>query len=190
MIKPVYIVDIIGECVANAALNVLATIQGNETDIFGRTSIQAVNYQNGHKKELFETLIQMGQARSTDALKYPCIYLVQDFSEERNPRTGIYTDTRLNVILMHHTEAQHKVGDRYQKVFKPVLYPLYYAFMEALAKHPLILQGAQDDIRHMKTDRVYWGRQAAGGTDRLALSDYLDAIEISNLQLSFYFKTC
>ncbi len=190
MSKPVYIVDIIGEVVADAAAKVLTTIQDNELVALGVNTITTINYQKGHKLELIETLLQMGGHRSTEPLKYPCIYLVQDFQESMNPRTGVYTDARLNVILMHHTEQTHKVDDRMEKVFKPVLYPLYYAFLEAIAKHPGIMQSNAESIVHTKTDRLYWGRQAAGGNDKVALTDFLDAIEITGLQLSFYFKNC
>jgi hypothetical protein len=128
--------------------------------------------------------------RTTEPLKYPCIYLVQDFQETMNPRVGIYADVRLNVILMHHTVQTHKVDDRMAKVFKPVLYPMYYALLESLSKHPLIQQSNARRIAHTKTDRLYWGRQAAGGNEKVALTDFLDAIEISGLQLSIYFKNC
>lgn len=190
MSMPVYIVDIIGECVAEATQNVLSIIQANESQVLGRTGIQVINYQKGHKLELIETLVQMSKSSTYDALKYPCVYLVQDFAETRNPRTGIYADVRLNVIIMHHTDSTHKVDDRYDKVFKPVLYPLYDAFMNALAKHGMIMQYNKDSIPHTKIDRLYWGKQSAGGNDRLSLTDYLDAIELQNLQLSIYFKTC
>jgi hypothetical protein len=189
-IKPIYIVDVIAEVVADAAESVLSDLQANEIALFGRTTIETVNYQKGHKIELIETLREMSSTRTQEPRRYPCIYLVQDFREDMNPRTGIYCDVSLSLIIMHHTDMNRKVDDRYTKVFVPVLYPLYGAFMQALAKHPLIQQSQSDKIEHNKTDRVYWGRQAVGGNNALALTDYLDAIEISNLNLSFYFKTC
>jgi hypothetical protein len=190
MSLPVYIVDIIGAAVQLAETNVLTTIQENETCALGGTGITTVNYQKGHKLELIETLLQWSKVPDYDQRKYPCVYLVQDFQEIRNPRPGIYADVKLNLILMHFTEQTYRVDDRYANVFKPVLYPLYDAFLEGLAKTPQIQQSNKDDIQHTKIDRLYWGRQAAGGNDRVALTDYLDAIEITGLQLSIYFKTC
>lgn len=190
MSKPVYIADIIGEAVASASDSILSTIQDNETCVLGKTGIVTINFQKGHKRELIETLIEMDRSQTHGQRKYPCVYLVQDFQETRNPRAGIYADTRLSIIIMHYTEQTRKVDDRMVKVFKPVLYPIYEAVLEALAKHPMIQQSNRESIVHTKTDRLYWGRQAVGGNDRVALTDYLDAIEITGLQLSFYFKNC
>ncbi len=90
MSLPVYIVDIIGEVVQAASAKVLASIQANELAALGVNTITAVNYQKGHKLELIETLLQMSGHRTTEPLKYPCIYLVQDFQEVMNPRAGIF----------------------------------------------------------------------------------------------------
>lgn len=187
---PVYVVDIFAEIVASVNLIVLPIMQANETAIFGRTTIETVNYQKGHKIELIQTLIEMDRSGTYQTKKYPLVYLVQDFTERRGRNEGEYSEINLNIIIAHHTEQTRKVDDRYTKVFKPVLYPLYYELLNQIAKHPLIFQSNGDDISHDKTDRLYWGRQAAGGNDQNKLTDFVDAIEISNLNLNFYFKTC
>lgn len=190
-ITPLYIVDVIGEVVAATEAVVLATIQENEAVALGRTTIETVNYQKGHKVELIQTLIEMDRANAYQAKKYPLVYLVQDFTEKRGRRVGEYAEANLSIIIAHQTEQTRKVDDRYTKVFKPVLYPIYYELLEQIAKHPIIFQANGDDMGHDKTDRLYWGRVAAGGgTDQNKLTDFVDAIEITNLNLKFYFKTC
>ena len=190
MSRPVYIVDIMGEVVTAAKAEVLATLQANEAEALGRTTIETVNYQKGHKIELIQTLIEMDRANSFQTKKYPLVYLVQDFVEKRGRKAGEYAELNLNIILAHHTESTRKVDDRYTKVFKPVLYPLYYALLRQIALHPLIFQSNEDDIQHDKIDRLFWGTQAAGGNDRNKLTDFVDAIEITNMNLKFYFKNC
>jgi hypothetical protein len=190
-IMPLYIVDVIGEIVAAVQAAMLTTIQENETAALGRTTIETVNYQKGHKVELIQTLMEMDRANAYQAKKSPLIYLVQDFTEKRGRKVGEYTEANLNIIIAHQTESTRKVDDRYTKVFKPVLYPLYYELLEQIAKHPLIFQANGDDITHDKTDRLYWGRVAAGGgNDQNKLTDFVDAIEITNLNLKFYFNKC
>jgi hypothetical protein len=183
--QPVYVVDIVGACVAAASLKVLALIQANESTAIGKAStIQAINYQYGHKSELVETLAQKDQSATGRFLKYPLVYLVQDFTERRQGEPGLYAETSLNIIIAHQTKLDDKVHDRYAKVFKPVLYPIYDALLTALYKSPFIRSMA-DTFDHSKTDRPL---QAVG--NKTYINDYVDAIEISNLVLQLNYQTC
>jgi hypothetical protein len=140
--EPVYIVDIIGECFDSASsyvyskvtgLTLLETIQENETTVFGSTSIQTLDYQYGHVQELLETLSQMTKSQEEYLNKYPLCWLVQDFDEDRDTDGDYYADVNLNIIIAHQTVNAYKISDRMTNVFKPVLYPIYYSFMQALA---------------------------------------------------------
>ena len=122
--------------------------------------------------------------------KYPLVYLVQDFKETRGKTSGIYGETTLNIIIAHHTTSSFKITDRYQQVFKPVLYPIYYSLLNQLAKHPQLNEEDETMVLHGKTDRSYWGRTAIGGNDKLKITDTVDAIEIDNLALKILYQTC
>lgn len=185
---PVYIVDIIGECVAAAMNSQLQYIQTQEMQLFGQSSITTIDYQYGHIQELLETLFQMTKSPEEYLKKYPLVYLVQDFEEERGT-TGYYADVRLNIIIAHSTVNTYKITDRMRLVFKPVLYPIYYALLDAMANHPSILQGAEESIPHRKTDRSYWGSNKIDGNQNV-LNDYVDAIELENLNLKINYSYC
>jgi hypothetical protein len=188
--KPVYIADIIGSAVALSQTEILAIIQANETAALGSTSIQAIDFQYGHLDELIQTLAQKDADPQARFLKYPLVYLVQDFRERRGRQPGVYAELNLNIIIAHQTEATDKITDRYAKVFKPVLYPIYYSLIKQLATIPQTLQGNQDVIPHDKWDRSYWGTQAVGGNTADTLNDYVDAIEIQNLDLKINYQPC
>lgn len=190
IVKPLYIVDIFADIVSRVENVVLSTIQANETAALGSTKIQGINYQKGHKIELIQTLSQMEANASTQQQKYPMVYLVQDFTERRGRSIKQYAEVNLQIFIAHYTEATRKVDDRMTKVFKPVLYPIYYELMNQISLEPLIIQADEQDIRHDKTDRLYWGTQSFGGNKEHSLNDYLDAIEVNNLTLNFNFKTC
>lgn len=189
-ILPLYIIDVFSQVVSATETAVLTTIQENETEALGRTTIETVNYQKGHKVEMIQSLIEMDRAPTFQAKKYPMVWLVMDIKEHRGKRVGIYADVDLTLIIAHQTEQTRKVDDRYAKVFRPVLYPLYYEILNQVRLHNAILQSNADDITHDKIDRLYWGREAVGGNDRNKLTDFVDAIEITFLNLKFYFKTC
>lgn len=193
--KPVYIVDIVGQLAQATQTEVLATIQANETAALGRTSIQNINYQYGHFRELMQTLAQWDTDPNLRMQKYPLIYLVQDFKESRGKAAGVYADVSLNIIICHQTEADYKAMDRMAKVFKTVLYPIYYSLLKQISKHSLTFAASPDLIPHDKTDRLYWGANSissdkTGGTDRTMLNDFVDAIDIQNLQVKIDYQPC
>jgi hypothetical protein len=196
--EPVYIVDIIKECFDSAlsyvyskatGLSLLATIQANETTVFGSTNIIGIDYQYGHVQELLETLSQMTKSKEEYLKKYPLAWLVQDFEEVRGDG-AYYSDVSLNIIIAHQTNKDYKITDRMANVFKPVLYPIYYTFLQELASSKWIVQGSIDSIEHTKIDRSYWGSNPVDGNKGNVLTDYVDAIEIQNLKLKINFKNC
>lgn len=184
-LQPIYLVDVIGDVVTSVQKEVLSQIQDNENAATGSSNIQTINYQYGHKAELIETLFQMDKINETANLKYPCIYLVQDFRESISGGPGIYGTAYLNIIIMHQSLLDYKTADRYVNVFKPVLYPLYASFMKQVTKHKLI--HAYDYPKHDKFDRPL---TVIKNPDQQMVNDYVDAIEISNLSLLIDLKTC
>ena len=183
MTNPVFIVDIFAAIAALVNTDVIAQLQAYQP------SIQAINYQYGHKMELLETLIQMDKNPNTQgAFKYPLIWLVTDFVESRGLQPGVYARTKLRIYIIHSSSNTYKATERKAKVFAPVLYPIYYSLISKLAKSPYILQASADMIPHDKWDRYYAGRAKIGGNDANMLNDYVDAIEIENLDLRINYQ--
>lgn len=197
---PVYITDIIGEIVEatsnavvekNPAKSLLELIQANEAAALGRTMIQQIRYSKSSFDELIATLAQADGSGEERFNKYPLIHLVQDVVEERGQDVGIYSTTLLNIIFIHQTDQNYKIDDRDEKVFKPVLWPMYYQFMEELKKSAWIF-GSYDttgEFRHRVIKRAFWGNRNLQGSKNI-LNDYVDAIEIQNLQLKINFSNC
>lgn len=191
--QPVYIVDIVGQVVQKVQAEVLAIIKANELAALGVTGINQINYQYGHFRELIQTMAQWDTDPSLRTQKYPLIYLVQDFKEARGKGAGVYADVSLNIIICHQTDPTYKVTDRMTNVFKPVLYPIYYSLIKQLTKNNLTFAVSPDLVPHDKWDRSYWGtlQLNTGGSDhKLALNDFVDAIDIQNLQLKIDYQPC
>jgi hypothetical protein len=172
---------------------VLSIIQQNETAAVGLTGITTINFQYGHFRELIQTLAQWDTDETQRFQKYPLIYLVQDFREQRGRAAGVYADIAVNVIICHQTEGDYKMADRMTKVFKPVLYPIYYSLIRQLTKSGMTFASSSDMVPHDKWDRAYWGTSklvGSGGNDRSMLNDFVDAIDIQNLQLKIDYEPC
>lgn len=189
--NPVYPVDIIGEIVASVQADVLLTIQTNETNAIGSTLIQNLNYQYGPVEELLETLSQMDKDPNSQKLKYPLVWLILDMKERRGRTVGFYAEAPMRIVIAHQTNQNFKTTERYEKVFKPVLYPIYYNFLEKASQHRLLNNSVPELIIHDKIDHVFWGTQeAGGGKSKISLSDFLDAIELDNMLLDILFDNC
>ena len=182
--KPLYIVDLIGDIITNVSSDVLAELQAVDQNI------QAVNYFYGHPKEITETLAQFDQSDTLWAKKYPCVCLFQDFRESTGKQVGIASEVNLHLIIAMSTDPNYKAAERYANNFKPVLYPIYYSFLNNIMKSVDTLTASQNLIPHTKIDRVYWGKTGLYGSDGNIFNDRLDAIEITDLNLKFYQPVC
>lgn len=189
MEKPVYIGDIIRDVITCITPGILPTIQANEIAALGKTGITTINFQKGHAMELISTLAMLEKSPQLRDTKYPLVWLVQDFKEPRGQKAGIYASVMLNIVIAHQTVNTYTITDRDAKVFKPVLYPIYYALLDGLnddSRH--IMRGPLEVPPHTKTDLAYMGKQAIGGTSANVLNDFVDAIDISGLALNVLYN--
>ena len=191
-ISPVYIDDIIEEVVQATSDEVLTTIQANETAALGKSSlIQQIRFSKSSFDELIETLFQADKSGDERFKKYPLVHLVQDISIERGGDIGFYGTTNLTIVFIHQTQQNFKTDERDENVFKPVLWPIYYEFMEQLKRSAWITNPWQNtgEFRHRVIKRAFWGNRQLKASENI-LNDYVDAIEVQNLQLKINYSNC
>lgn len=140
-------------------------------------------YYHGHLLEIVNTLLEKGTKANWKARKFPCIMLIQDFDEKHS--TDSVTAT-LRIIIACGTKQEIRAGARYDLTFEPTLYPLKELFFDELKTHRSI---NVLNPSYTKTDRLYWGTDSYAGNTANTATDFLDAIEISNLELNFL-KSC
>lgn len=169
MKNPVYVVDIIGEVITSIAADVSPLL---------------INYRYGRQIQILESLQRLNDSITLQDTKYPLVALFQDFPERRGD--GFYaTVTIPKIVIACLTNSTDPPEARYNVTFKPILYPIYYAFLNGLAKHKNIVCNNPELLVHTKWDRP--GVQPEGQ----GLNDYIDAIEIQNLILNItQTKTC
>jgi hypothetical protein len=169
-----YIVDIIG--------NVVASIRTGETPY----------YLYGHPIEVVNTLSEWTKSPTLKMKKFPLIVLFQDFEEQKGKHQSINSSVSLNMVICMNTLPSYKSHDRYDATFKTVLYPLYDLFISKLATCGYFHNASESLISHVKIDRVFWGKSGLNGNTANAFNDYIDAIEIKNLDLDILnqFKNC
>lgn len=171
----VVVVELMGKVVDKVSARLTPRFQAMDANITG------VHYLHGHPREIIETLIQRDNSNNFMFKKYPLVALFQDFAEEDN-ESDKTIEARLHMVICRATLPDYKAEERYEKNFKPFLYPIYEELKKELMSNPNVLGYAP--LKLTKYDRLYWGRQIAyAGGDMNRFQDYLDAIEIINLTI-------
>lgn len=182
MQNPVHITDIFQDdwmAAVRTELNALAT----PITVYSQTA---------HLVEVLENLQQL-DASNLSALKFPLVILLCDVPERiggRRASRGQYQYARCNIIIATSTVSTFKQPERLEKNFKPVLYPIYYALLRAIqySKYTSVYNSAE--LEHTKTDRYSWGKEAIYGNKGNIANDYIDAIEIKDLDVKISNKFC
>lgn len=138
-------------------------------------------YMFGHRLEIANQLLQKDKDNVYMHQKYPLVALRQDFEEQVS--NGLLTCT-LNLAIIDFTDKNYTAEQRYENVFKPVLYPLYAKFIIALRQEGFMWPGWQNAPPHTKIDRPFWGIAQQEKNVKNIFNDPIDAIEILNLKLS------
>lgn len=144
----------------------------------------------GSANEVVLKLSIMAKTAATNAKRYPLVALFTDIPERKGEMTGIQSTITIPTILfVHVTKKEYMAEQRKEKVFDLVLQPMYEQFMEALQRSTDVRVMDWRQVPHTKTDRFSWGKSAIF-TENNAGTEFIDAIEIQNLQLSIYRKHC
>lgn len=188
---------LIADVVTAVSAKVLAKIQAAElsqrrvTQPDSVTSnIVGINYQFGHLKEIVATMKEYEADPDSRDKKYPLVALLLDFPITRGNSGGYLGEVTLQLIIAYATEPDLKADERYTNNFEPILLPIYYEFMEQLEASPVFVTQSVNKIRHMQTDHPYYGKNGLSDTSDNVFADCIDAVEISNLQLTINFSNC
>ncbi len=144
------------------------------------------SYLYGHREEISNTLLEMEDDKVRKYQKYPLVALRLDTPEKNAEGVIRYT---LNIALIMLTDETYKVNNRYDKVFKPILYPMYESFLKQLKNSGLFMwEGDQSRPPHTKLDRPFWGTPQEEKNTANYFNDPLDAIELIDLELTQNYK--
>lgn len=183
--KPVFIVDDFRTIVQAVSVKLLPDLKLIDPMITG------VHYSHGHPKEILEELVNLSKGMQSKFNRFPLIALFQDFPERMGAAPGFYADVDLHLIIAMGTDQNYTAGDRYLKNFKPVLYPIYFAFLEAMKKSRLFeITNGSGVFAHTKIDRLFWGREGLYGSEGNKFDDKVDCIEIKDLKVRIKTQNC
>lgn len=149
-------------------------------------SIQAY-YEPGRSIQILQSINDKDNGISSKNEKYPLIAVLMPIRESRG--SGFfYGKAKIpRIVIATITGGDSPVLPRFNSsgTFQTVLYPLYYEFLFRLANHPNVVGTDPEMLVHDCLPNP--GQQPIGE----GLSDYIDSIEILNLELNLIqSKTC
>jgi hypothetical protein len=141
-----------------------------------------VFFFHGHIREIAAELMERSKTAEYREKKYPCIMLLEDFRETSAPGKIWDMEASLQILIVATSDINHSPDMRIEKVFKPVLYPVYDAFIFSVQNSTGIQSVPANNLKYQKIDRhrcTSAFNEAAKSQGLASLfADHLDAIEI------------
>lgn len=183
------VVEVIGEIVnqTNIALNKNADFMEGYIEAVGaeQDATFELFYQFGKRFEIAQTLVDYTKSPLTNGLKFPRLCLFTDIPEDHTDDDTSYT-ANLNIAIITATDSTLLSDERLEINFKPILLPIYKAFIESINNSRYVRGSA----KYEKKDCYFWGAVTKDGNVSNDYSDYLDAIELNNMKLIINKKDC
>lgn len=141
-----------------------------------------VSYLFGDWAYISNQLTVWSQSPKTSPLKFPIICLYSPYEEDR---TSTETKASLDFIIMVNTLKTYTNEDRERTSFEQVLRPIYGLFVEEIRKDANIKKNYSEVIPHSYSENYRYGRVGVIGEGGKPFHDFIDAIEIRNMNLTF-----
>ncbi len=180
---PVYIDEIITDCVAKASTKLLPSLQAVDSNI------QQIHFEHGHPLEIIGIMKSMSEAIAKKPMRYPLVALFRDFPQK--PKQGFAFVANVQIFIMTRTKPEYYSNQRKEKSFKPILYPILNELIHQMElSGKFLFDGGMQNSWDEQIDHYFWGRESVFGSQANIFSDWIDCIEIKNLNLKTYLKNC
>ena len=159
-------------------------------DLVGRVAERYgknVSFLFGDWGYISNTLVKWGNDSETSRLKYPIICLLSPYEEDR---TDVNSKVSLEFIIMVNTIKSYDNETRERRSFEEVLRPVYLIFIDEISKEPLFVRSYNGVVLHRYTENYRYGRLGVMAEDGKPFRDFIDAIEIKQMDLTIKKTKC
>ena len=137
-------------------------------------------YIAAHLDEIIEDLSEEDKIQR---IKYPLIMFPLDVTEIKD-NLAYHSKINMNLIICVDTKREYKRQEREDNSFIPILEPIRDDFLTELASHAYIQEIQSERIPKNEIKRYFWGKEERlGFYNQNILNDYIDAIEITNIEV-------
>jgi hypothetical protein len=159
----------------------------NEYSLPDHPDVRKVYFMSGHRKEINLRLVEMSKDGAKMYDKYPLVALRLDVPEIY---LGELVHFNINIAILMNTGKDLNSDQRREKIFRPVLIPLYELFIERFTRAGLFSWKDQIAPPHTKINRYMWSTLTLEGGVANPFTDPLDAVELIDLKFNKHIKNC
>lgn len=151
-------------------------------------SCPKINYIFGNAQYVKDKLDVLSKP-VTESMKFPLIALFCPFNEKRNS-PDYYTKAKVRVLIACASNRDWNNEQRLNTSFVNILRPIYNRFLEALKEDGRFDFGYDEQVSHEYSENYSYGRYGAFTNTGEEVSEPIDAINISNLELTVKNLNC
>ena len=145
-----------------------------------------ISYLYGDWDYISNILTRWNGSPETAALKYPIICLYSPYPEKRQLEgKWVRSDVTLEMLILCNTQKDYLNEERDAITFGEVLRPVYEEFIRQLMKDASVVKNYAGYPSHTYTENYRYGRLGVLTSDNRPFRDFIDAIELTNLSLTF-----
>lgn len=148
-----------------------------------------INYTFGNAQYVKDRLDELSKTAIGNEMKFPLIALFCPFNEQRNS-PDYHTKAKVRILIACSSMQQWSNEQRLDTSFRNVLRPIYNRFIEALREDGRLNFSYGGHVPHEYSENYSYGRYGALTGTGDAVSEPIDAINISNLELIVKHPNC
>lgn len=182
------IIEIIADVVEKTAVGCSLVVMDGKGG-WRTISCPKINYTFGNAKYVKDKLDVLSKPVRNDTPKFPLIALFCPFNEQRNS-PEYFTKAKVKMLIACSTNKEWSNEQRLRTSFVNMLRPIYNRFIEALKEDGRFDFGYDEQVSHEYSENYSYGRYGAFTSTGEEVSEPIDAINISNLELKVKLPNC
>lgn len=143
-----------------------------------------ISYMFGDWNYISDQLLIWSKSNATAKLKYPAIFLYSPIEEDRTDKKWKMS---LSLLLVVNTLPSYTNEERSRISFAECLRPIYEILIKEIGKEPTF---DIKNVPHMYIENYRYGKAGVTGPDGKPFKDYIDGINIKNLQITLKKEKC
>ena len=183
------IIEIFSDVVKATSENCPIIVTHFFTGVSEEVSCPEINYTFGSSRYVKDKLDEFSKTASGREIKLPMIVLFCPFQERRDS-PDYFSKATVNVLIACSTSKEWSNEQRLVFSFQNILRPIYNRLIEALKEDGRIDFGYDEIVKHRYSENYSYGRYGAHDITGDAVSEPIDAINITELELTINNQTC
>ena len=188
MSKSREIIEIIADVVRETAVDCTLTVVGRK-GVAGEIPCPPIHYVFGKARYVKDKLDDLSQSPGGTDMKFPMIALFCPFNEQRNS-PDYHSRAKVRILIACPSETGWSNEQRLETSFRNILRPIYNRFIEALQEDARLDFGYNRHVPHEYSENYSYGRYGAHTGTGDTVSEPIDAINITNLELKVKLPNC